>query len=328
VAHQDIAPAVPVAVHGAHLVRVFRNCLIEARPAVQGIFLMRFFAGALLSAHFSMLGVTRVVAGALAWWFATVVVYLLNGITDVTEDRLNSSARPVARGELSTADATSVCWALSLFAVILAAFDGGGLLPLLLAFLGLGYLYSVPPFALKARTMGASTVAGLGGLVTYCAGFVVSGGNGDLLLLGGVAGSRAGLGGAAGSRVGLVFALAMSGWMGLVGAQAKDLPDAVGDAIAGRRTIAVRWGARSVRAVLAAIALAVGGCFVLVAGRVAPPLLPAAWVVLAGAVVLTVTVLSPYSRGSRSRLRRPYRVFMATQYAAHLVLAGTVLALA
>ncbi|OLB79490.1 MAG: hypothetical protein AUI14_10160 [Actinobacteria bacterium 13_2_20CM_2_71_6] len=267
---------------------------------------MRFFAGAILAAHFAPIDVTRVLVGGLAWWCATVVVYVVNGISDVTEDRLNNSQRPVARGELSIPDAIHACWGLALAAVILAAFVGRGMLPLLLVFLALGYLYSAPPFALKRRTMGASFVAALGGLVTYAAGYTVTGGTAGAPLL--------------------LFALAMSGWMGLVGIQAKDLSDAVGDAAAGRQTIAVRWTEAQVRATLATTALAVGGGFLYLADHLAPAMHAESIAVFVGALALAAVVLSRISTGNRTRRRTPYRVFMATQYAAHLALVGTVFA--
>jgi 4-hydroxybenzoate polyprenyltransferase len=306
VATRDFAPTIPGSFPGVALVGVVRNCLIEARPAVQGIFLMRFFAGAILAVEFSPIGVARAVLGAVAWWCATVAIYVLNGISDVTEDRLNGSRRPIARGDLSVEHAAHACWGLAMAATVLGAFVGQGLLPLVLLYLVLGYLYSAPPFALKGRTMGAATVAGLGGLLTYAAGYTVSGGGVDSPLV--------------------IFALAMSGWMGLVGAQAKDLSDVVGDAAVGRRTVAVRWGERPLRRLVAVAALVVGAGFFLLVRNLAPALLYVALTVLTGAAVLAITVLSRLSAGSRTNRRLPYRVFMVTQYAAHLILAASVLA--
>jgi 4-hydroxybenzoate polyprenyltransferase len=295
------AAAVP---SGKDLARAFGNCVLEARPVVQIIFLMRFFAGVLLAHGQLRTPVTSLVLGACAWWCTTVFAYLLNGVMDVVEDRVNGSRRPVAVGALPRE--VAACIGFGVLATVLAAYVSPHLTILVIASMTLGYLYSAPPFALKRYTMCATVIGTLGGLCTYAAGFTVAGGNGDGRLL--------------------VFALAMSAWMGLVGIQAKDLPDVAGDGVAGRRTIATRYRDWVVRMLVALAGLAVGGGFLVAARLGEPDLTRPALVVLAGAVALTVMVFTRFSRGSGSRRRRPYRVFMATQYACHLCLATTAFA--
>jgi 4-hydroxybenzoate polyprenyltransferase len=305
-ATQNVVPAIVVAPTMTSLTQTLGKCLVEARPAVQGIFLMRFLVGVLLVAGPSADIAPAVVLGALAWWAATVFIYLLNGVMDVTEDRVNGSRRPVATGDLPVSAAWSVCVALPPIAALVAAQVDARLLVLVLAFLVLGYAYSAEPFALKRRTMGASVVATAGGLASYAAGYVVAGGTPDIRLL--------------------VFGLAMSCWMGMVGIQAKDLSDVVGDAAAGRQTIAMRYRDGVVRRLLALTALGVGGAFVVAAAVLAPRLSFIALIVLGGAALLAASVLTRHSHGSRPRRRRPYRVFMLTQYVAHLCLVVTALA--
>ena len=54
------------------------------------------------------------------------------------------------------------------------------------------------------------------------------------------------------------------------------------------------------------------------AATFAPSLLIPAFVLAFGAVAVAVVTLGPWSRGDKSRRRRPYKVFMLTQYGATL----------
>jgi 4-hydroxybenzoate polyprenyltransferase len=295
--------AVPL---GIDLARALGNCVLEARPVVQVIFLMRFFAGILLANGHPGTAATPLVLGALSWWCATVFIYLLNGVMDVVEDRVNGSRRPVAAGALPQELATGACIGFAVVATLLAAYISVHLTILVIAFMTLGYLYSAPPFALKRYTTCATAIGTLGGLCTYAAGFTVAGGDARDRLL--------------------VFALAMSAWMGLVGIQAKDLPDVAGDEVAGRRTIATRYRDWVVRLLIALAGVAVGTGFVVAARLGAPSLTLPAVAVLVGALALTVLLFSRYSRDGEGNRRRPYRVFMLTQYASHVCLLSTAFA--
>jgi 4-hydroxybenzoate polyprenyltransferase len=114
-----------------------------------------------------------------------------------------------------------------------------------------------------------------------------------------------------------IFAGAMSLWLGLVGMPTKDLSDVDGDRAAGRRSFAivygesVAWRVPAVTACGLAVAFCVAGAFL------APSLIWPATVMLGGALVIAAVCLSRASRGCRRRRRRPYRVFMATQFLAH-----------
>lgn len=89
---------------------ILYSCFLEARPAVQGIFLLRFLAGASFAGSFSGGEVSNFAlwTGVALWICATLSVYILNGIMDVEEDRINGSSRPVASGKLSVTHATCI----------------------------------------------------------------------------------------------------------------------------------------------------------------------------------------------------------------------------
>src|SRR5215210_997390 len=150
-------PYVSLAVGWCRLViGILCRCFLEARPAVQGIFLLRFltgasFAGSLFATeavNFTLWG------GAALLICATMSVYILNGVMDVEEDRINGSSRPVASGKLSVAQAAWVTAGLAVLSVVGSfAFErlvGWSVIVLLT----LGWLYSGPPLYLKRSPTG------------------------------------------------------------------------------------------------------------------------------------------------------------------------------
>ncbi|RSM46120.1 homogenitisate phytyltransferase [Amycolatopsis balhimycina DSM 5908] len=287
------------------LLRRLRLAWREARPVVQLIFLLRFAAGAALGVAGSVYGAVNrpaLLLAALGWLATTWAVYLLNGVADVVEDRANGQARPIARGELSRRPAVAIVWALSVAALVFAAAVSSTQVLLTAAMLGVGWAYSLGPWPLKANLAGFVAAVTALGVLTYLAGWSAAGG------------------GRVTEPV-FLFGLMMSLWMGL-GGSTKDLADAKGDRLAGRKTLPVLLGDRRARAVMAIAASAVGWTFAVLCAIRGNGILPAAVVVLAGSAALSGTVLTSSSRGSRSAQRRPYRVFMVTQYCAHLALFG------
>ncbi|GHF41942.1 homogentisate phytyltransferase [Streptomyces mashuensis] len=264
---------------------------------MQVVFLLRFSAAYLLAGPaVSGSGVFLTAGGA--WVAATAYTYLVNGVHDAPEDRVNGNGRPVSRGDLPVRDARRVARGLVGVALLLAAVSGvGWLLPLVGAHLLCGYAYSAPRIALKRSTPTAvAAVLVLGGL-TFAAGWV-SGGAG------------------AGGGTVLAFGTVMTLWMGAVGALVKDLSDLRGDAAAGRRTALVVWGERRARAVCAVNPLAVALPFLLVALFRIPLLILPALFLTTGAVATAVLTLRTSSDQPRRISRLPYRAFMVTQYAA------------
>lgn len=278
--------------------RVSLLCLLEARPAVQGIFLLRFLTGASFSGPLlSGAAITSLYVGAALWGCVTLSIYILNGAMDVEEDRINGSTRPIARGDLTTAQAATA-------AAILAALGLAGALMLgmtwnVAVMLVLGWLYSGPPLYLKRWPAGLASVAILGGLLTYHAGYIVNGAADEHLELG-------------------VFSGVMALWMGLVG-QTKDLSDVEGDREAGRRSGPVAWGEGLARLLYSVIAFSLGATYLVWSALYAPDLLGSSTMLMLGALGVVAVTLGPWSKGARTKRRRPYKVFMLTQYGAHLL---------
>ena len=277
---------------GAGLLLLLWRCFLESRPAVQGIFLLRFAAGASFAGPLLAGGPNAVSLwmGATLCVCATLSVYIMNGVMDVEEDRGNGSSRPVARGGLTVAQATGAAAVLG-SSSLAGGFALGGVLGWsILAALALGWLYSVPPFCLKRWPAGLASVAFLAGLLIYQAGFSANGAGGDARSLS-------------------VFAVVMALWMALVG-QTKDLSDVEGDRLAGRRSAPVGWGEGPARLAVSAAAVALGVAFLASARLFAPDLLAPALVLSAGALGVAAMALGPWSRGARSARRRPYKAFM------------------
>ena len=278
---------------------ILYRCFLEARPAVQGIFLLRFLAGASFASPLFAGGVSfSLLAGAALWICATLSVYIFNGVMDVEEDRINSSSRPVARGKLKVAHAAGVSGGLAALSVAGSFALGSTMVWSVVVLLALGWLYSGPPFYLKRWPSGLAAVAILAALITYNAGYVANGDGGDVRSL-------------------FVFAAVTALWMGLVG-QTKDLSDVQGDRQAGRRSGPVVWGEDVARLVFSGVALSLGGGYILLAILSTPTLLTPAFVLASGAVLVAVITLGPWSRGDKPKHRRPYKAFMLTQYATNL----------
>ncbi|MEU6105440.1 UbiA family prenyltransferase, partial [Streptomyces flaveolus] len=198
-------------------------------------------------------------AGLCAWVCVVMSAYVLNGVMDVTEDRANGSRRPIASGRLPVRTALVIVWALTGLSLIVGGFSGVWWLAAVFALLGCAY--SVPPVAAKRSSVTAGLVVIAMGLATYLAGAASVGGR-----------ITAG---------GFVFCLVMSLWMGFVGAITKDLSDVHGDAVSGRRTLAVVKGEKFTRYFAAAAAVLLGAGATTAAVLLQP-------VVLGGTVPLTV----------------------------------------
>lgn len=295
--HPEEVPAVTRNVNSKHILLSWQ----EARPVVQGIFALRFCCAALLADYHSNGAVWPRVLGVLACWIAaTWAIYLLNGVADIVEDRENGSSRPIARGILPVPAAKSIVASLCAAAIGVAALISPVVCTLVLLQLVVGFAYSMGPQPLKGNVPGFFGAVVALGCLTYLSGWYAASGDhlgAPLLLFGG----------------------AMSLWMGFGGAT-KDLSDTAGDRIAGRRTLPVVLGDHAARAVMAIGASAVGWGFLLAALRWVPSLTPVGFVVCVGSVVLAIVASSEVSQGDRFHRRRPYRVFMITQYAAHLML--------
>jgi 4-hydroxybenzoate polyprenyltransferase len=269
------------------------------------MFLLRFLTGVALAVRLVGGGRPgRAIAGALAWVLGIFAVYLFNGVTDVHEDRINGSGRPIARGALPTETAAQVAVGATALSLIMATVLDPMIGASVAALLALGYLYSSPPWSLKRRPLAVFVVGFLAGALTYFVGFISYAGAAvdDL------------------DPAVPVFAVVMSLWLAVVGTLTKDLGDTVGDAAAGRRTVPVVRGERFALILAAVVALGLAGSLNALAAHWVPVLVVPGLAMLAGALVLTVVTHRRRAQSSRHQRRRPYRVFMATQFAIHLSL--------
>ncbi|WP_353961383.1 UbiA family prenyltransferase [Antrihabitans cavernicola] len=281
-----------------------RDFLQESRVSVQVIFLIRFGTAAALGT--TIFG-GREMAAALAWVLATLAAYVFNGVMDVTEDRANGSTRPISRGSLPVPVAAGgVVVSSGLALTIGGIVDPGGLLPLLiLAHLVCGYAYSGAPFYGKRRGYSAVLLVLAMGVLTYAAGWQVADRKGGIAIL--------------------LLGAAMSLWMGGVGALAKDLPDAEGDAAGGRRTPVIVWGDRRVRILITVNAVVIAFGYLAATVAFAPVLVPSAIALVFGAVAVGSLAATTRTATTRSGRRLPYRAFMVTQYAVHIVVLAALL---
>lgn len=270
--------------------RAMRLVIVESRPSVQLIVALRYLAAASLTGSLAWSHSPAL----LAWVMATMAIYLVNGVSDLSGDRANGSTRPLASGRLSESVTRGAIVACAAFSIVVAASVGIALLVLNLGYLALGVYYSVGPDPAKNSSLATSVVVALGGLMTYAAAHSVS----DASLTHSL----------------VIVALAMSAWM-VLGSVVKDLPDLEGDKQNGRRTLAVTKGqtaARRAAAVLAFVIVGVTSAAVVVTGTA--HLWWWALVLGAGGLWLAGTAL----RGSEPS--SPYRAFMTTQQLSHAIL--------
>ncbi|GAA3156215.1 UbiA family prenyltransferase [Nonomuraea roseoviolacea] len=320
-------------------------CVAEARPGVLAVSALRYLAGvALVLPAVPGPDPLTVLRGGLAWVLSIFAVYLFNGVTDVAEDRINGSGRPIARGELAPRTAGVVAAVAGAASLAVTAGLPRAMVWIIAANLVLGFLYSGPPWPLKDSCGGTVVVLCLSGLLSYLAGAVVAGS----ATVGLAAGSATAQLVAGAVAVGpatvqlVVFAGAATCWMVLVGMPAKDLSDIPGDTAAGRRTLGVLLGERRARQVMVAAALGVLVVFGLAVALLRVPLTAVLAVMAAGVVAVMLagrmtgteagtdtgseaasgagTLAAGKRTGSAGRgvRRRPYRAFMLTQHLLHI----------
>jgi DNA-binding NarL/FixJ family response regulator len=277
-------------------------CLAGAQPVAQGMFALRYVAGVLLAGPAARAaelrsGMRCSVTGLVVWLLATCAVYLFSGSSESQPD---GSRPPATGGSASRGHALGVAGAAGVMALAGSTALGWRMELLVGLTLTLGYFYSAQPFVLKRYPAGVVGFAILCGSATYLAGCFSVDGHLDAREV--------------------VFPVAMSLW-GLVGYGIRDLPRAGQCASAGD-VPAVREAGRG-HTVVAGVALAVAGGYL--AMEFTQSILAAipAIVVAAGTAVLVRSLLARKPRADCHR-RLPYRIFLVTQYAAHLALLLTV----
>jgi 4-hydroxybenzoate polyprenyltransferase len=271
----------------AHLCRTTWLGLEESRPLVQATIVARFIAGAVLG-YTSEGTLRRAIVAVLAWFAAGVAVYLANGLADLSEDRANGSARPIASGRLSPRDGLNLAGFLAVLS-LMAAIPADILIQVAM-FLALGYTYSGPPWPMKRNWAAAPLSIMASGALTFWAAARSTGSATPAVIIAGAT---------------------LSAWMGLVGALVKDLPDIPGDRTAGRKTFAIVFGpAWTVRGA-AASAVAIGAFGFAASAALAPFLIPAMLALLVGGVL--IAALATRFAATLRDPQAPYRIFMITQ---------------
>src|SRR4051794_32596526 len=90
-------------VTGRRRAREIGLCIIEARPIVIGIYGIRFAVAYALAMSTAppQEDSWRPPLALISWLLTTASIYLFDGVSDIVEDRINGSTRPIARGTLA-----------------------------------------------------------------------------------------------------------------------------------------------------------------------------------------------------------------------------------
>lgn len=263
---------------------------------MQAVIVCRFVAGAILASPDLQRMRWQVTMAAFAWLGAGLAIYIFNGLTDLVEDRVNGSMRPIASGRLTVRNALWLVCGSAVLALVLGVISGIAVQTSI--FLVLGYVYSDSLWPAKRHWAAASLIIMASGVVTFWAGSQAAG---------------------VISRAGIIAGAALIAWMGLVGALVKDVSDVAGDMVSGRKTYAVVFGPRHTRRFAAILGLATGLSASAASAVLAPFLLPAMMILLIGAAAITLHSIRVDSSSKPPDARKLYRLFMVTQYFATLM---------
>ncbi|MDT4915306.1 MAG: hypothetical protein QOH89_6 [Pseudonocardiales bacterium] len=275
--------------------RQLKYVVQEARPAVQAVFLMRLVAATGLLWHPTVQALI-VIAG---WLPLVIAIYVYNGVSDISSDTTNGSARPIASGQLSCVAAVRWCQYSAVVGLCVCWLVAPAVSILGVALLVIGWAYSAGP-CLKNKPVGFGVIVGLGAALTYIAGWFAS------------PESETGT---------LPVMLVVAAWVGLCCAS-KDFSDVDGDRLAGRHTWPVIFGPRGAAQLLGAVAITAGAAAFVWSVEAGVGVAPAV-VLLGGSLLLAVVSRVSGAKPDRATRRRPYRAFLATQYAANLTMIGT-----
>ncbi|WP_336855995.1 UbiA family prenyltransferase [Sinomonas albida] len=277
---------------------LLKSFLLEARPIVLVLFVMRFMVGALEST--GAMSVSRLSLGALAWTFVTAGIYLTNASSDVEADVINRKNRPLANGQLTTREVNAAALVSFGVSVTCAASLGAGSLAIVSLMAILGTYYSVGwPRPGKAHYATAAATITVGIFLPYVAGSLANSGSISSPSL----------------WTGIVFAI----WAAIAG-MSKDFADVEGDRSTGRRTLPVSLGLRSsafatggLAGVFAILLLAIGNRVVPTDGTV---------VLVAGVCAFAAACAVIGARGRQTQaVGLPYRIFVLTQITANTAIA-------
>lgn len=260
-----------------------RRTLLATRPQFLGASLLPVLVGSAWgAAHAGAVDLPAIVLALLATALLHAAANVLNDICDADGDAINDAhlapftggSRFIQDGLLDLAAMRRLCLALLscgiVAGVVLAALKGPGVLVFGLAGIALGVAYSLPPHRLNSRGLGELTVAIAFGILPVLGAAWLQ--TGDIA-------PRA-----------LFAALPVSLWIAAV-LLVNEVPDRTADALAGKRTLAVRLGPPGVAWLYVVLQL---GALAAAAGVVADGDLP--W----WSFVALVAVLVPLLASSRA----------------------------
>jgi len=269
---------------------------LEARPIVLVVFTLRLAVGGMGLGGGHSSSFAHVTVGHLSWLCGIASIYLLNGVTDIRGDRENRSERPLAAGRLSVKTASTSIVLLAATSVALAALVSGAFFLEVMLLLIVGIAYSAGRRPMKNHAGSAAAATAVAGGLTYFAGMEAYG--------------------RLPSPPIVVFAAMMGLWIAAAGA-AKDFGDARGDLLAGRRTLPVLFGATRARSWVTVTSTSVA-----LVGVALTAVFPAVWpltLLLPAAVWVGVLARRISPQSTRAQQRRPYQVFMASQYSVNIL---------
>jgi len=292
-----------------------KRALAATRPLFLSASVLPVLTGTAWGWHIA--GGLDAAAGLLAL-LATMLVHaasnVYNDISDETHgtDRANTTpltpfaggSRCIQEGLVTLGDMRRLAAALALLAAVAGALlvqrKGWPVLAFGLAGGALGAAYSLPGLRLCGRGLGELTIAIAFGVLPVTGAAWLQG---------------ADPGGAA-----LLLALPVSAWIAAV-ITANEIPDAAADAATGKRTLAVRLGARTPLLYAALQATAFCACALLALRGLIPP-----WsLAVPAALLLPAGVAAGALRGGRSEVMRGLRLTLLVHAAGCLWLGAVVL---
>ncbi|GAB4210639.1 MAG: homogentisate phytyltransferase [Synechococcales cyanobacterium] len=234
-----------------------------------------------------------VLAALIPSWAANLTIVGLNQLTDRDIDRINKPELPLVAGSLTARAGWWIVGVSGVLAVLTALSQGRYLLGTVVASLGLGVAYSLPPMRLKRYPFWAALcIVGVRGLIVnlgffahFRSGLTLTEIPASLWVLTGFV---------------VVFALAI--------AISKDIPDVEGDRTYQIQTLSVRWGTQPVFMLTCTLLALAYGLVIVTAGLGIPTPRPAGLILSHGMVLLWFLVSARrVNREDKTDIRRFYQ---------------------
>jgi 4-hydroxybenzoate polyprenyltransferase len=211
---------------------------------------LSFWVGEPASHFKSWLDVTTCIILFFSFYATWMFAVLTNDITDVVSDAISNKNRPLVTGALKKHEAKNYATIFLLLALVGGYIAGGHTLYLIMVFVALSYIYSMPPFHLKRFPIINPFIIGLASLSAMLAGFYTI--NEDTSI------------GAIPISLSLLVVVTIT----LI-ANVKDIKDIEGDRSVGVYTVPVIFGLDRGKKVVALLAITALACVPLITGLTA-----------------------------------------------------------